>query len=684
MLRQLLVRINSRPTALIGGLVFAALANQLSVVAMAAGPTASLAVTSNAHSQPAFCMGSSPLSQECVAKGVDGIQVSLPEGGKACPGSVFAVCEAGTASPAPTPGVASTPEGQSACGSGPAACTETRLPAPDAVLAAQQNPPIVNPSVPSESLIPVAATPRIQLSANAATAQPDKSVQLTATASASVTGTASVIEIFDQTTGTLAGSCEQGSQCIVAYAAKAGPHTFAAFLTPPTSKLPVGGMNVATSNAVTVSWMGVSLVAKNPIVGPGRTITLTATSTARIDKSGYEIQLFDADSNVRLASCNQGINCSVSLTQSAGGVRSVVAVLAAMASTFPTPSTQAKSDPVSLTWLTASIEGRYLGGTVHLSAKANADLTNTPWSLGIVDDRGRVIGQPCKSGSTCTADYTVTGDMPNFTAAIGAVSVAEPVTKVEQLINMIASPTSFANAQARSAAVKPKRIFWGVDSCKSFLDGDLHSHITGILGVPEFWGRYLTDAVCPPLSSAEVAAAHARHMGILPIYNERDCSNVSGYDTGKAYADEAVAAAHAIGLPLGKGIAIDIEPSGDACPGAANLDTGLIHGWYDGMMDAGYAPIYYGSGLATSEFATQWCLAVAAMPQIAERSYLWSFQPSLLGGYKKSNAPGFAPAIPPGCTAYVHAWQYQIGSSSWAAPDVDQDEATSDLPLWFP
>jgi len=89
---------------------------------------------------------------------------------------------------------------------------------------------------------------------------------------------------------------------------------------------------------------------------------------------------------------------------------------------------------------------------------------------------------------------------------------------------------------------------------------------------------------------------------------------------------------HAIGLPLGRGIAIDIEPSGDACPGAANLDSGLIHGWFDGIVEAGFAQIYYGSGLASSEFATQWCVTVAALPYIGERSYLWSFQPSLLGG----------------------------------------------------
>jgi hypothetical protein len=433
------------------------------------------------------------------------------------------------------------------------------------------------------------------------------------------------------------------------------------------------------------------LQTKSPAVGPGKPVTVTATSTVAA-ASGYAIQLFDAAANSRLTYCTHGNTCSVSIAQQASGQRSLVATLAKPSSTLPASETQAQSDPLTVTWLAANIAGSstyQIGSTVNLTATANADLTNTPWSLGIIDDAGRLVAQPCKSGSTCTAQVSITsGATPAFSAVIGAQPDTPAQGKIGQLLQKVAGPSALVNVQAHSTTIKPSRMLWGVDSCKSFTDdpsagSGLYPQISGVLGAPDFWGRYLTDAVCPPLSSTEVAAAHARHMGILPIYNERDCSNVSGYDTGRAYAAEAVAAAKAIGLPQGRGIAIDIEPSGPACPGAANVDTGLIHGWYDGITDAHYAPIYYGNATPGSEFATQWCYTVNALPYIGEHSYLWSFQPSLLGGYMKSNAPGFAPNRT-SCLGYVHAWQYQIGSSSWAAPDVDGDEATSEMPIWFP
>src|SRR5207247_8574766 len=64
-------------------------------------------------------------------------------------------------------------------------------------------------------------------------------------------------------------------------------------------------------------------------------------------------------------------------------------------------------------------------------------------------------------------------------------------------------------------------------------------------------------------------------------------------------------------LPI---FAIDIEPPGDACPGAAYVDSGFIDGWYEGVHDAGYTPVYYGNGTAGSEFARAWCAAVSAVP----------------------------------------------------------------------
>ncbi len=85
--------------------------------------------------------------------------------------------------------------------------------------------------------------------------------------------------------------------------------------------------------------------------------------------------------------------------------------------------------------------------------------------------------------------------------------------------------------------------------------------MTLALGRPDFWGRYLTDSVCPALSSLEIQAAHARRMGILPIFNEADCSAVQGRDRSTAYALGALARAIKDGIPAGTAIAIDIEPA---------------------------------------------------------------------------------------------------------------------------
>jgi len=102
--------------------------------------------------------------------------------------------------------------------------------------------------------------------------KPGQRAVLTATASLTMSGTRSAIEIFDQTTETLAGACMQASQCLVAYAANSGVHTFAAYVTPPVANQPTP--NVVASNSVTVAWFNVSLAAVSAsMVGPGKPVT---------------------------------------------------------------------------------------------------------------------------------------------------------------------------------------------------------------------------------------------------------------------------------------------------------------------------------------------------------------------------------------------------------------------------
>ncbi len=698
-LRQVLSDLKSRPKAHLA-VAFVVVSNQVSFVALAAAPPSVLISDRAFHRGAAACsagVDSSTASQHgCTSSATgDDISLNVPSGSEQCPASgPGAACRTQDTAEAVKPGVASTPDGQAPCPAGtdnpapssPAACTDVLLPPPAPAASAVRGdsipPPSVSPSVPVSTLRPTTPVQRLALGAGSSFLQAGDKAVLTATASATMTGTSSAIEIFDTTTHTLAGACSQSSQCIVAYAATSGLHNFAAFITRPGAAPPAPGAGLA-SNEVSVTWLGISLASDSTLVAPGKPVTFTATSTFDVGKAGRVIVIYDNTTKEKLTYCSRGTTCSTSVTQSAGGVHEIVG--------WVPGQPEAVSQSITATWLGASLSGNstypQAGGTIHLTATANADLTNTPWSLGIYDQHGHLVGQACKNGNTCGADITFTsGDTPYYSAVIGAVPPVNTASTLGQLLSKVSGPSTLVDVQARSAVVQPTRILWGVDSCKAFTgsatgaDG-LLPQVQGRLGTPEFWGRYLTDTVCPGVSSAEIAAAAHFHMGILPIYNAYNCSNVVGYDTGKRYSAAAAAAASGLGIPEGRALAIDIEPPGDACPGAANVDAGFIQGWYDGVAGAGYVPAYYGNGTAGSEFGSAWCAAVAAQPAVGSYSYLWSFEPSLLGSYNRATAPGYSPNQT-GCAGPTAAWQYQISAGS--NPDVDHDEALSSLPLWYP
>lgn len=700
LLRQLVLGFKSRRKAHLA-VAFLVVSNQLTFVALAATPPPSfVAGAIQSIGQGAICGAgvdaTTSATHGCTsAPTADETHVRVPAGGQQCPSSgPGAACSTDSVAHA-VPGVASTPDGLAPCATGdnprlssPAACTDTVLPGPASAPTPSRGEslpaPGVTPSVPVSSLRPVRSVQRLDLVASHAFMQAGQKAVLTATASTSITGTNTAIQIFDQTTRTLVGACSQSSQCAVAYSAASGVHTFAAFITPPGASMPAEGSALA-SNQVSLTWLGISLAANHTLVSPGKPVTFTATSTFDVGMAGRVIVIYDNTTKQQLTYCSRGTSCSTSLTRSFGGVHEIVG--------WVPGQPEALSQAIAVTWLGASLTGSTTyprqGGTVHLTATANTDLTNTPWSLGIYDQQGKLIGPACKNGTTCSADITLTsGDTPTFEAVIGVVPPLDASSTVGQVLRKVQGPTSLVDIQARSAEMQPTRILWGVDSCKSFTgsptgaDG-LLPHIAGTVGMPDFWGRYLTDTVCAGISAAEISAAAHHHIGILPIYNAYNCSNVVGYETGRRYAAEAAAAAASLGIPHGRVLAIDIEPPGDACPGAVGVDSGFVQGWYEGVAAAGYAPTYYGNGTAGSEFASAWCAAVSAQPAVASGSYLWSFQPSLLGSFSKANAPGYAPNQT-GCGGNMAAWQYQIDSSMSYHSDIDHDEALSTLPLWYP
>ena len=609
--------------------------------------------------------------------------LSLPKGLDQCRNSGPSAACSITSSPADyIPGTPAVPAGQVACAGAdgktlpatPAACGNALLQATPADPGHD-----LSPGLPVGSLgVPMPS--QLALTSSADTVAVNQAVVLTATASSTVTGTNLAIEIFDKTSNTLVAACGQGSQCSVAYSAMSGIHDLVAYLTPAS----LSALEVATtisSNHVSVGWLESSIAANTTVAGQGQSVTLTASSSVDVQRTSRWLEIYDLTTNSRVTYCSVGTACTTSLKQTTGGVHELVS--------YVNGSPESVSAPVYVTWLDVSLSatsiGPKSGGTIYLKATTNADLANTPWVVGIYDEQGRLVDHACKTGNICNVTAWMSGGTtPRYTAVVGSLpSSKNPITSTAVHPAPPATP-SIVDVQAKSTAIEPTHLLWGVDSCKAFVGdvtGNLYTRVAHRLGTPDFWGRYLTNTVCPGISQAEVAMAASHHMGILPIYNDYNCSAVSYYGTGRAYAAQAVAAANRLGIPQGRVLAIDIEPPGAACPGAAAVDAGFISGWFDGINGAGYVPVYYGNGTRGSEFARAWCTAVASQPTIATGSDLWSFQPSLLGNFNKKRAPNFAP-YDTGCAGNMLTWQYVLSAGN--SIDVDQDEAISSLPLWYP
>jgi len=608
-------------------------------------------------------------------------RIEVPSGAAQCPNSGDGAACTHVAA-LPQAGSSAVPTGRTAC----AADGDKQVLAPGAC--SSESAPVITAGGAAVRLQPM--TPSVTLSADGSMLASGATTLLIAKSIPSVTGTPWAIEIFDVTNRSLVGACTQEATCTVAYTGKAGRHSFVAYVMTPGQKMPTGGA-AASSNRVDVRWLTVSMAVNEPsIVAPGRPITFAATASEDVGKIGYRIELRDPATGQRLTFCSEGTTCSTSLVEPSAGRRTVTAQLAAQspANHSSSVSVNPTSGSVSGTWLGVALASSTSAGNVALTATANADLSHTPWSIYIENEAGQVIGQPCNA-STCSANATVgANDNSRYRALIARSVTAEDVSgPLGSVLNTVQAKTYHVELQATSPLVRPTRVLWGVDSCKAFTsdpagNSGLMAQVNSSLGTPGFWGRYLPNTPnCPGLSGAEISAAQARHMGILPIYNDYDCSAVSGDATGSAYGQGAVQSAVNDIIPQGVGIAIDIEPPGDWCPGAANVDKGFIEGWYDQLSHAGYVPAFYGNTSPGSEFARAWCAAVAERPDIAYGSYLWSFEPSLITSHAAQSAPVWGP-FNPGCPGRYVVWQYSLSAGS--GPDVDVDEATAEFPFWWP
>jgi hypothetical protein len=219
----------------------------------------------------------------------------------------------------------------------------------------------------------------------------------------------------------------------------------------------------------------------------------------------------------------------------------------------------------------------------------------------------------------------------------------------------------------------PGTVLWGVDSV-SFITSSFLSQISSNFGTPQFVGRYIDAISFSPINSSEASFIHSKGIHILPILS--DFGGDTGLSTGVARANDAIAKAHALGIPTGTILVVDLE-SGSA------VDAGYVEGWYNTIHAAGYTVGYYENPYpGSSEFNGAFCSAISGDSGVAN-SILYSDEPQR-GRTSEASAPPFGPA---GllCNGqdrggFTRIWQYGLQGSG--AVNIDTDEVQSSVPLW--
>lgn len=203
--------------------------------------------------------------------------------------------------------------------------------------------------------------------------------------------------------------------------------------------------------------------------------------------------------------------------------------------------------------------------------------------------------------------------------------------------------------QPAPAPQEPPQLLWGVDTA-SPLDQAFLQCVVDNYGKPSVFGRYLEtkEGVSTGLTPEEVELLHQQGIKIIPIYNH--FSNATTYEGGVQEAQAAIAFAQQIGIPEGKAIFADIEPT-------YPVDEAFIRGWVDTLLGSPYKPGIYGVFTNDSALTAAYQAAIASNQNVQSQTIIWSSNPDP-GVTPQANAPEFQPGAPENVP--VSIWQYGI------------------------
>ncbi len=191
------------------------------------------------------------------------------------------------------------------------------------------------------------------------------------------------------------------------------------------------------------------------------------------------------------------------------------------------------------------------------------------------------------------------------------------------------------------------RKVWGVNST-SPVNQEFFIWVRKNLGLPKYWGRYLTEIpnVSSGLTKMEINFLRNKGIKILPIYNV--VSEEIGYEHAQVAGRNAVYHARRLGFPKETVLFANLE-------NLHNVDALWIRGWAETLIPSGYRAGFYHDSERGS-FAQAFCQAVKDNNDIATQTILWSVETET-GTSTERKAPRFNPATP-SCRANVWLWQY--------------------------
>ena len=273
--------------------------------------------------------------------------------------------------------------------------------------------------------VPAASTPTtpppppplsITLTADHTPVLVNTDVLLTATASAAIS-TGNVIDIVDVTTSQHLKACDAGTICtMLVKSATPTTRNYEALIEPGYKV----GTPVATSGFVVVTWSAKALPFKKLTLTANPTsahdndaVTLTATSDAKLDGSGYQIEIATGSTIVSTADCQKGVgttctarvtNASTQVTYQAFLDKGHLSGLLLSSNTVTvtwSPSAPPPPSPPCCIQLTASATSVTVNTDVTLDTNASSSVTNTGYAIDIFDANGNQVCH-IESGSECT------------------------------------------------------------------------------------------------------------------------------------------------------------------------------------------------------------------------------------------------------------------------------------------